>query len=176
MTVAVDYHGPYWSAQHLLEEPEEELFYQERSTFIPTTPTETALFDALTTLQSRPDVHGTCDLRFFQTGGAVNDPASGDSAFAHRNSEWLPLIGFYWTGQDQANPALIQRGHDWQDRFYGQIIGSFGGTGAYQNFPDPSLQDFASAYFGSNLDRLRQIKARYDPQNLFRFPQSVPLA
>lgn len=174
LAVRVAYRGPYWTAQHLLEEPEEELFYQERSTFITSAPDEAALFDALTTLRDRPEVHGTCDLRFFQTGGAVNDKAPGDSAFVHRDSQWLPLIGFYWTGQDQTDPALVQRGHDWQDRFYSQITGSFGGKGAYQNFPDPSLQDFGTAYFGGNLDRLSQIKARYDPQNLFRFPQSVP--
>ncbi|WP_299846522.1 FAD-binding oxidoreductase [uncultured Roseovarius sp.] len=174
VTVAVDYHGPYWIAQHLLEEPEEEMFYQERSTFIPTTPNEAALHDALSTLQSRPDVHGTCDLRFFQTGGAVNDMMAGNSAFVHRDSEWLPLIGFYWTGQDQTDPALLQQGHDWQDRFYMQIVDTFGGAGAYQNFPDPSLQDFATAYFRGNLDRLRQVKAKYDPQNLFTFAQSVP--
>jgi len=39
--------------------------------------------------------------------------------------------------------------------------------GVYQNFPDPDLPDSARAYFGANVHRLRQIKARYDPDGFF---------
>lgn len=45
----------------------------------------------------------------------------------------------------------------------------------FPNFPDPDLEDWASAYFGTNLDRLLSVKARYDPGNLFRFRQSLPV-
>jgi hypothetical protein len=49
-----------------------------------------------------------------------------------------------------------------------------GSAGAYQNFPDPDLRDRARAYYGANLQRLRRVKARYDPGNCFPFPQSLP--
>jgi FAD/FMN-containing dehydrogenase len=44
----------------------------------------------------------------------------------------------------------------------------------YPNFPDPELEDCGRAYHGANLDRLRRVKATYDPANVFRFDQSVP--
>jgi FAD/FMN-containing dehydrogenase len=50
----------------------------------------------------------------------------------------------------------------------------WGTGGAYQNFPDPDLDDWAHAYYGTNLDRLLRVKAAYDPDGAFRGPQSLP--
>jgi FAD/FMN-containing dehydrogenase len=50
----------------------------------------------------------------------------------------------------------------------------WGSGGAYQNFPDPDLDDWAHAYYGTNLDRLVRVKAAYDPDDVFRSPQSLP--
>jgi Berberine and berberine like len=45
-----------------------------------------------------------------------------------------------------------------------------GSGGVFPPFPDPDLTDAAEAYYGANLPRLRQLKARYDPTGLFRVP------
>ena len=47
--------------------------------------------------------------------------------------------------------------------------------GAYQNFPDRTQADWQHAYYGQNLERLVEAKRTWDPDNLFRFPQSIPL-
>lgn len=38
------------------------------------------------------------------------------------------------------------------------------------------MQDWETAYWGSNFDRLRKIKAEYDPHNVFKYEQSIPPA
>lgn len=169
----IEYRGDYWAANQFLEEPDESFFYQERSTFIANTPTTETINQALDILKNRPSVHGPCDLRFFQTGGQVNATKAGATAFAHRNSQWLALVGYYWEKRDQSNSRLIESGHQWQDSFYAFLLKEFKGKGAFQNFPDVSLNNWAEAYYGGNLGKLKQVKQKYDPQRLFDYAQAI---
>lgn len=171
--VLVHFHGQYWKGQHSLEKPDESSYYQERSTFLPAMPSGDAIAGALDQLSRRPDVHGTCDIRYFQTGSAVNDVSSEATAFVHRDSQWLALVGYYWKERDAGDEALIEGRHRWQDALHEVLIRDFGGKGAFQNFPDISLTDWARAYYGDNLERLQAIKARYDPERVFDFGQAV---
>jgi FAD/FMN-containing dehydrogenase len=45
--------------------------------------------------------------------------------------------------------------------------------GAYTNVPNAGMADYEHAYWGAGVERLRTIKAKYDPDNVFRFEQSV---
>jgi len=49
---------------------------------------------------------------------------------------------------------------------------------AYPNYIDPTLttSQWESQYFGDNISRLKTTKNEYDPGNVFRFPQSIPLS
>jgi len=47
---------------------------------------------------------------------------------------------------------------------------------AYVNYPDRDLKNYAEAYWGDNLARLKKVKTAVDPDNFFRHAQSIPPA
>ena len=50
-------------------------------------------------------------------------------------------------------------------------------SGAYVGFlADEGEERVRAAYPGATWDRLRAVKARYDPTNLFRLNQNIPPA
>ena len=50
---------------------------------------------------------------------------------------------------------------------------AWGGGREPRSRPDPGLTNFAQAYYGANCSRLSEIKARYDPKQLFTFAQAI---
>jgi FAD/FMN-containing dehydrogenase len=82
-------------------------------------------------------------------------------------------LSLSWKATDTA--ATVHRNRMWQDEFYDAVV-PFALPESYQNFVDPSLNNWQQAYYGSNLERLRQVKAQVDPHRVFRFPQGIPPA
>lgn len=173
--------GPYWTAQHFLEDDDKFGYFQERSAFLENNLSAAAIGEAVGYLATWPGTgrisdpagQAGADLRFFQTGGQMNRVAAGATAFVHRSSVWLMDIGLNWTATD--TQSTIDENLAWQSRFYEAMLRYSNGQ-AYQNFVDPSLTDYARAYYGANLPRLSAIKRQADPANLFQFAQSIPPA
>ena len=165
-------HLSYWEGQALLAEPGPPEFYQERSCYCAGPLPEALLSTAFDWLRRWPGPEGSADLRFFQVGGKIKAVAPDATAYVHRGYDWLAVIGLSW---DTADDPALQQNRDWQDGFYAAIL-PFAKGGAYQNFVDPSLADWSTAYYGDNLPRLRAIKAKVDPDFVFRFAQAIPPA
>ena len=105
--------------------------------------------------------------------GAVNVPAADATAYVHRDSSFVMQYQARW--RPSRRPRAAAANLAWTNGAYAATAPYRSGY-AYQNYPDPDLPDWQHAYYGANLDRLKRIKAAYDPNNLFRFPQSIPPA
>lgn len=91
-------------------------------------------------------------------GAAIARVGPGDTAFPHRKG----LFCVQYLAPDNA----------WLSATHTAMEPHLGGA-AYVNYVDADLHDWAHAYYGPNLDRLRKVKAAHDPGRLFRFPQAV---
>ena len=109
-------------------------------------------------------------LDFTPWAGAYNRVPPEATAFAHRAERFL--LKQEVVVDADASEDERQAARDWLSQSWA-LVHPWGSGGVYPNFPDPDLEDWGSAYHGTNLDRLRRVKATYDPENLFRFDQSV---
>ena len=59
---------------------------------------------------------------------------------------------------------------------YWEALHPYSAGGAYVNMMMDEGQDRVRASYRDNYDRLAQTKAKYDPENVFRINQNIPLA
>ncbi len=112
---------------------------------------------------------GQVKLTMEALGGAVDDVAPDATAYPHRGAAYLVEL--------RADPPDIfglpeyRRAIDTVKEAYVP----YATGGVYVNYPYPTLEKWAQAYWGRNLPRLMDIKRKWDPDNVFRHAQSVPL-
>jgi FAD/FMN-containing dehydrogenase len=106
-------------------------------------------------------------------GGAINEIPPAQTAFVHRNAVACAQYSITFPSVSPASSAKAAASA-WLDdvqRLFLPVA-----QGSYQNYIDPTLADWQQAYYGTNLARLRQVKRTYDPDDVFRFAQSIPPA
>jgi hypothetical protein len=110
------------------------------------------------------------ELDFTPWAGAYNRVPTDATAFAHRDDRFLLLQ----VAVVEPDAPAVERdaARDWLARSWSSLH-PWGTGRVYPNFPDPDLEDWARAYHGTNLERLALIKAKYDPDGFFHFPQSI---
>ncbi|MFG1654795.1 FAD-binding oxidoreductase [Micromonospora sp. NPDC049275] len=114
-------------------------------------------------------------LQAFGRGKQAHEPRGG-SAFPHRDALFYsePGVGWGTRGEPDSGDALTPVAQTWIAEF-SQALRPYV-DGAYVNVPNIGMAEWESAYWGSNFYRLRKIKAKYDPHNVFQYEQSIPPA
>jgi FAD/FMN-containing dehydrogenase len=103
-------------------------------------------------------------------GGAIARVRNDATAFAHRNRGlFVNIAAMYADGAEEAT----------HDAWVAGIADALGrdGSGGYVGFlGDEDESTIRAAYPGETWDRLRELKGRYDPDNLFRLNHNIPPA
>jgi FAD/FMN-containing dehydrogenase len=103
-------------------------------------------------------------------GGAVARVPAEATAYAHRASRIMVNVAAFYEGPEDRGVREA-----WVREFAAALRQD--DAGAYVNFLAEDGQGrIREAYPGSTWDRLRAIKARYDPTNLFRLNHNIPPA
>jgi FAD/FMN-containing dehydrogenase len=126
---------------------------------------------ALALLEGLQKAPGEIAVLLDSYGGVINKVASDATAFVHRGTTRY-LIQYYMQWE---NPAASASNIEMMRTLYASMRPFVSGQ-TYVNYCDLDLADsYARAYWGDNLSRLTKIKATFDPKNIFRHAQSVPL-
>jgi hypothetical protein len=115
---------------------------------------------------------GTSVVQLMHLGGAIGRVGAGDTAFGDRSAPYMLSAETAW----QDTETYRQKCIDWAQGIVGDTEKLGGTHGTYLNFNGEVDANTRGAQFGENMTRLRQIKAKYDPTNLFRCNHNIPPA
>lgn len=112
-----------------------------------------------------PTVHSTMHL--YPINGAARRVGENETAWSYREANFAQVI--VGVDPDPANNETMIR---WS-KAYWAAMHPFSAGGAYVNMIMDEGQDRVQAAYRGNYPRLAMIKAKYDPQNLFRVNQNI---
>jgi len=100
--------------------------------------------------------------------GAVTRVAPTDTAVPHREPGWNLLIPSVWT-----DPAATEANIRWTRETHAALAPHLAARRWLNYLGDDQEDDAVRAAYGPNYDRLREIKRRYDPANIFHLNHNI---
>jgi FAD/FMN-containing dehydrogenase len=101
--------------------------------------------------------------------GAATRVGVGDTAFPHRAEGYNLVLLSEWMDHAVTHGCIA-----WARDTYA-AMGPFVSSGRYVNYlGDDEEGDPVAAAYGSNYQRLRELKSKYDPENFFHMNQNIP--
>ncbi len=105
-------------------------------------------------------------ISLYALGGKVAEVNVNETAFFYRQAGYILWLETMWEDNRFARVNV-----DWIN-FWFPCFASMT-TGSYVNFPFDELPCYLKEYYGAHAGVLRKIKEKYDPDNVFTFPQGI---
>ncbi|GAB3382141.1 FAD-binding oxidoreductase [Massilia agri] len=108
-----------------------------------------------------------CEIFLGLLGAQASVPAPQATAYPHRDALYVMNVHTRWD-----DPLDDARCIAWARDFF-RDAAPYASGGVYVNFMPQDESERTSDAYGANYQRLAQIKAQYDPDNLFRANQNI---
>ncbi|MBD7914193.1 FAD-binding oxidoreductase [Clostridium sp. Sa3CUN1] len=105
-------------------------------------------------------------ISLYGLGGVISNINKLDTAYYYRDASFIMGIQSVW---DEDKYSIENR--EWVKKNF-KFIKTLT-DGSFVNFPLDELESYEKEYYGDNIFRLRDIKRKYDPYNMFDYPQSI---
>lgn len=108
-----------------------------------------------------------CEIFLGLIAGAANRVSSNAMAYGHRDAKFVLNVHGRWddAAQDEIGVA-------WAREFF-KASAPYASAGVYVNFMTEDESDRVAAAYGENYARLKQVKKKYDPKNIFHNNQNI---
>lgn len=105
-------------------------------------------------------------ISLYGLGGVISNINNLDTAYYYRDARFIMGIQSVWE-----DDIYSSENKEWvKDNF--KFIKELT-EGSFVNFPLDELDNYEKEYYGDNINKLREIKKKYDPYNFFDFPQAI---
>ncbi len=108
-----------------------------------------------------------CEIFVGLISGAANRVPSNAMAYGHRDAKFVLNVHGRWDDAAKDETCIT-----WARSFF-KASAPFASAGAYVNFMTEDEGDRVAAAYGVNYARLKQIKKKYDPENIFHNNQNI---
>lgn len=108
-----------------------------------------------------------CTMHMYNVNGVAAGVAKDTTAWNYRDANYgMVIVGVSDNTSDEA--AIT----NWARNYWSEIH-PYSMGGAYVNFMMEEGQERVKASYGDNYKKLAQVKAKYDPENLFKVNQNI---
>jgi FAD/FMN-containing dehydrogenase len=110
------------------------------------------------------------DIVVWHNGGAMSEVGETETAYGGRDAEFLVTAEASWDDPASTDDAIAWARECWD------TMGRHSTGGLYLNFAGlgEDSEALLKAGYGANYERLTELKAKYDPTNLFRMNLNLP--
>ncbi len=123
--------------------------------------------ETLAEIVSRPPQGSVfAGVSLYALGGRVADIGVNETAFFYRQAGYILWLETVWE-----NNRFAQENMDWINMWFPCFASMT--EGSYVNFPYDELPCYLEEYYGEHAGVLRKIKEKYDPLNVFTYPQGI---